>query len=152
MQLNDLAGINKNRKGYLQSDKGYYVTGFNTLIKKATTKDIDLALTYALELISSFEEINQKLLSYNLIDKKQKLDSLLLVYDIKVGKIYVGRIYIELMDLIQRKMISFSYYKRVSFNEFNQYIDIHNSYKNFSAKEANRRKQRNYYKRKKYRK
>lgn len=152
MQLDSLAGINKDRKGYLQSDKGYYVTGFNTLIKKATNKDIDLALNYAVELVSDFEKINYKLLSINLVGRKQKLDSLLLVYDIKVGKLYIGRIFIDLMDLIQRKMISFSYYKRVSFREFNQDTDTHSSYEKFSEKEANRRRQRNYHKRKKYRK
>lgn len=151
--LKGVAGYSDIKKGFLQTEKGYYVTGFNTLITKATDKDISLCLNYAKELVSDYEDINRDLLFFKIKDRVQNKASFTSVYDIKIGKLFIGRIEIESANLIRNKTISFNYSKRVSVQEFNQRNNIKHRYQtSLSDKAKNRKKQYRHRVNKKYRK
>lgn len=151
--LDNVKGFSSIKKGYLQTSHGYYVTAFNTLIKKATNKDIELSSHYALELISDYDEINIKLLSLVHLSRKQELSYTLDIYDVKIGKLIQGRLFITISNLIKVKMISFNYYNRVSYHKFNHDNGIKHKYdKTASNKSIQRQKQHNYHRNKKYRK
>ena len=148
-----LIGVGITRKGYLQSEKGYYTQGFSTLIKKATEKDISLAEKYALDLVSDFEEIKEILLSLHKRDEDTSLTSVTTTYEVRTGKLICGLMIITISRLLTRNMISFNYLKRISPLEFYRSHNMLKSYdKTKSVKAMRRKKEYNSQRNKKYRK
>ena len=113
------------RKGFLVSDKGYYVYGFMTTINQATQKDVDLAETYGIELVSQYEGITPTLLFMLEKSKQATLSTQTYTYQIRTGVMIMGELKIMVQILPKdHYRITYLYNYRTDLGEYRKKNNI----------------------------
>lgn len=136
------------RKSFLTTKKGYYVYGFSTTINKATQKDVDLAESYGIELISNYESITPSLLIMVEKEHASTLSTQTNIYQVRTGILIMGELRITVQVLPRNYYrITYVYNYRTNIHEFRKANNI-----KVKKPSRTRTRYRNSYKnRKKYR-
>lgn len=121
-----IKGLSLNGHSYLTTDKGFYLQGFQTIIKDATKKDIYNAEKYGLELVSRYIKIQKELLYLKKIDEKRTLSTTTVIYQVKTGIMTNGKLYITVQILDEQHMtIMYNYRYRTDSRHF---FEVENVY------------------------
>lgn len=110
-----IAGYSPKMRGYLNTEKGYYLYGFNTVIHQASRENIKNAKKYAIQLVARYTGIKPILLKLKPIDESQTISTTTKVYQVKTGSMINGKIYIttQILD-VKHITLTFNYRYRVS--------------------------------------
>lgn len=110
-----IPGYSPLKRGYLNTEKGYYLYGFNTVIHQASRENVRNAKKYAIQLVSRYIGIKPILLKLKPIDENQTISTTTRVYQVKTGAMINGKIYIttQILDL-KHITLTFNYRYRVS--------------------------------------
>lgn len=121
-----IKGLSLNGHSYLTTDKGFYLQGFQTIIKDATKKDVYNAEKYGLELVSRYIKIQKELLYLKKIDEKRTLSTTTVIYQVKTGIMINGKLYITVQILDEQHMtIMYNYRYRTDSKNF---FEVENVY------------------------
>lgn len=114
-----IKGLSLNGHSYLTTDKGFYLQGFQTVIKDATNRDVYNAEKYGIELVSRYIKIQKELLYLKKIDEKQTLSTTTIIYQVKTGIMINGKLYITVQILDEHHItIMYNYRYRVDSRHF----------------------------------
>lgn len=115
----------RGKSSYLTSKEGYYLTGFNITIKKATQKDLDLASSYAVDLVAEFERIDPKLFFMVEKDHKYTLGTQTFIYQVRAGIMILGELTLTVQILPSSHYnLNYIYRYRASLAEYNKHNDL----------------------------
>lgn len=126
--LNDINGYksNKGKAGYLTTKKGYYVTGFTTTIKHATQRELSLAESYGVELISKYEKIDPTLITIIQKDRQPTLTTQTFTFEVRTGVMVVGLLSIVIQSLDDNHFNIMYYYQyRTNISNYRKQNNIH---------------------------
>ncbi|MBT9670506.1 hypothetical protein GPK34_00445 [Secundilactobacillus kimchicus] len=98
-------------KAFSEKKEGLYDEGFNTTLRDATDKDIELAEHYGIELVSQYHKVLMPLI--HLIEKRSTstLTSNEKVYYVAVGKTIWGKLSISIQQIPNYKNTIWYYYQ-----------------------------------------
>lgn len=132
----------------LLSKKGYYVFGFTTTLEKATSKDLELAETYGVQLVSKFEKLEPVLMYLHEKESEHKssLSTQTYAYLVKIGVMIIGELKISIQILPK------DYYRITYIYNYRTDIGNYRRQNNIKIKRNKKHRWRNNNKYKKYRK
>lgn len=128
-----IPGYAMNNRSYLTTEKGFYLHGFETTIKKASRKDLTKAEDYALELVSRYSDIDIRLLHLNKLKEEHTLSTTTIIYQVTTGAMINGKVYITAQILDEHNItLMFNYSYRVDSKYFFQNSNLMDNRINYS--------------------
>lgn len=136
-----IKGLSLTGHAFLNSEKGYYLEGFQTTIKRATQKDVHNAEKYGLELVSRYIKIDQRLLYLHKINEEHTLSTTTMIYQVRSGIIINGKLYItvQILDL-KHITIMYNYRYRTESRTYFETVDVDNRINHVNEFDMNKRK------------